>query len=383
MTMRPANPLPGRHVAAVAAPRAFTLIELLVVILIIALLMAMLLPMLGHSREIARRAMCASTLRQRAIMNEAYAADYSGWFGGIWERTATYALSRGVQASEVLPLDVVSATYRFDAVSEAEGYSFSASIAMIQQYDYNASSVRCPSVKGKPAPGLIGPQGWTAWSGSEPAPGALPVWGRGGIDSDYHTWFGRAVPPATGTNGAHAAIDFVNNYREEFVNRFGQTVKRYYGWDQSNGSVDSNVAVLKLSSTGTPEYGRQYFGPVWNRRVERDSGSLIGMDRHRVKWDNTNMIATSPGQSNHDRFDIDGLSAGANAMRIDGSVSWQNFSVGTPIYPYGLESGQDYWVSDITHWPKGYWGGSYTRQINPYAGRPWSPIDVTPYTAAK
>ena len=255
-----------------ARSTAFTLIELLVVILIIALLMAMLLPMLSNSREIARRAMCGSTLRQRAIMNEAYAADYYGWYGGIWERTATYALSRGVQASEVLPLDVVSASYRYDAVSEAEGYSFSASIAMITQYDYNASSVRCPSVKGKPSPGIIGPQGWTSYSGSEPAPDALPVWGRGGIDSDYHSWFGRAVPPATGTNGTHIASDFTNNYREEFINRFGMTVKRYYGWDQSNGSVDSNVAVLRLSWSPTVEYGRQFFGPVWNRRVEREPG---------------------------------------------------------------------------------------------------------------
>jgi len=60
--------------------KGFTLIELLVVIAIIALLIAILLPALGKARESAKRAACASNLKQIHTGMVIYSGDYHGMF---------------------------------------------------------------------------------------------------------------------------------------------------------------------------------------------------------------------------------------------------------------------------------------------------------------
>lgn len=83
--------------------RGFTLIELLVVVAIIAILMAILIPALSGARINARRAVCASNMRQVGIGISMYCEENAGWFprsthseGSDFEKTWIYTLAKYV-----------------------------------------------------------------------------------------------------------------------------------------------------------------------------------------------------------------------------------------------------------------------------------------------
>ena len=67
----------------------FTLIEILVTIAIIALLAAMLFPIGLRAREMARRATCASQLRQIGMAFSMYLADWDGRYPNTGEQSHT------------------------------------------------------------------------------------------------------------------------------------------------------------------------------------------------------------------------------------------------------------------------------------------------------
>jgi prepilin-type N-terminal cleavage/methylation domain-containing protein len=71
----------------------FTLIEVLVVVAIIALLIAILIPSLARARELARRSVCLSNMKQMGVGAASYSAESRGLFP--WAGGKRYALMGG------------------------------------------------------------------------------------------------------------------------------------------------------------------------------------------------------------------------------------------------------------------------------------------------
>ncbi|MDY7010465.1 MAG: type II secretion system protein [Planctomycetota bacterium] len=84
--------------------KGFTLIELLVVIAIISLLTSILMPSLGQAKELAKRVVCMSHLKQYGLAIEMYRDDYNG----DWPDGPRYASPQGVLEYVLLFPDYIS-----------------------------------------------------------------------------------------------------------------------------------------------------------------------------------------------------------------------------------------------------------------------------------
>ena len=293
--------------------RAFTLVELLVVILVIALLLALLLPILGSSRESARRTICASQMKQWHLVMEHYAGDYREWYPGIWFSQLNH-LAVGMTTHPDIQTLADLPTYIEAELEPGIGWRHPSTELMETYYGLSAGIRRCPSV-------------------NEPL-SKYPSFemGQYGVRTDYFAWFGRAI-------NSDDPMGYDNN-------SMGWSIGNSGGWSHIIGF--SRYGVVQV-----PEY----WGPTWNKRIERESKSILLMDRHFVKVDLAVQATNQPtfhpsvddygATSNHGRkvgrqilsgTAYQEYAAGANSLSHDGSFYWHNFSRDERVYPLSYDT---------------------------------------------
>ncbi len=142
--------------------RGFTLIELLVVIAIIAILAAILFPVFARAREKARQTSCLSNMKQLALAEIMYVADYDSKIGAIacypnlvpcWQRPGSPGAGSWVALGLLGPYMKNEQIYKCPSVDSNYAYGFNvyapsyirADHLAVNQYAYNIDRLRAPS----------------------------------------------------------------------------------------------------------------------------------------------------------------------------------------------------------------------------------------------
>jgi prepilin-type N-terminal cleavage/methylation domain-containing protein len=171
---------------------AFTLIELLVVIAIIALLLAIIMPSLNRARELARRLMCQSNVRQLTIAFIVYAGDYdsklpykpegSMTFPHIW-----WEANSGAPDNRIF----------FDGY--LDGFILEQQGVWTEGVDEAPKSMYCPSVKGANTKYFGYGRQWPTKqsSGWRPFESSYGYFNLGELKDNVGQWFSVAPMPLT------------------------------------------------------------------------------------------------------------------------------------------------------------------------------------------
>jgi prepilin-type N-terminal cleavage/methylation domain-containing protein/prepilin-type processing-associated H-X9-DG protein len=242
--------------------RGFTLVEVLVVVGIIAVLVSLLLPSVARAHESARRASCASRIRQLLSATAIYSAEWRG----------------------VLPHHVHSGSRYEVCISEPVRPEWPGSIPALYDHKYlpDASMFRCPGLEGNGdwwdsspeeamSRGFLGYQffGYSAMQASVPT-GYGGYWGIYWVMPSKIPDHSNHVMISCNVIDQKTAATITHSFPE-----FNQTGHSRTSNQGSNiGYLDGSVRWLPYTHSKDPAAKPNFVGPVFETMFPREARAL-------------------------------------------------------------------------------------------------------------
>ncbi|MBI1338274.1 MAG: prepilin-type N-terminal cleavage/methylation domain-containing protein [Phycisphaera sp.] len=195
---------------------AFSLIELLMAVVIIALLVALALPAMGRVKELARRTVCASNLRQLYTIQRTYATDWNdyvpvgarGWGVGPTEveRQFNYLINFRDLGTQYLAC--MGPLWKAGLITDARG--FYCPSETVDRFQYNTPGNPWPPEETPSSTTLHTRLGYGAFPGG-------PWWVEGTFPSPMHK-LGELAPRVTILADTVSSPTHVDQRHKEGVN---------------------------------------------------------------------------------------------------------------------------------------------------------------------
>ena len=203
---------------------AFTLVELLVVIVLVAILTTLLLPAIIDAREIARRQLCGSQMRQTSVMTGMYFNDYQHlvpWFATNFQTlNANFASTNYYEGWNSASVVLEAGYTDWELTGQAYAYNSHQNrqcAAWVNKVVRKASPLMCPSgiFVGDDANGVLGYSNGNSGYSTTATPGAFGYLTRAiadcmDLEQKYYSLEGLTYTPPWGTPGNSTVLTYTS-----------------------------------------------------------------------------------------------------------------------------------------------------------------------------